>query len=116
MNIGTWIFTLLRGRAVGTDRYGNRYFETRQKGPNGRTRRWVAYKGAAEATQVPPEWHGWIHHTLAEPLPEKHAHPWMIEHEPNRTGTPAAYRPRGHQLQGGQRARATGDYEPWTPG
>jgi NADH:ubiquinone oxidoreductase subunit len=26
-----------------------------------------------------------------------------------------AYHPPGSVLRGGQRARATGDYEPWTP-
>ena len=26
-----------------------------------------------------------------------------------------AYRPPGHEFKGGKRARATGDYEPWTP-
>ena len=32
------------------------------------------------------------------------------------TGTPLAYHPPGSVLRGGQRAPATGDYEPWTPG
>ena len=32
------------------------------------------------------------------------------------TGTDQAYRPPGHTLKGGRRAKATGDYEPWTPG
>ena len=31
------------------------------------------------------------------------------------TGTPYAYHPPGSILRGGHRARATGDYEPWTP-
>ena len=31
------------------------------------------------------------------------------------TGTDLAYRPPGHTLMGGHRAKATGDYEPWTP-
>jgi NADH:ubiquinone oxidoreductase subunit len=31
------------------------------------------------------------------------------------TGTPFAYHPQGSILRGGRRARATGDYEPWTP-
>ena len=42
--------------------------------------------------------------------------PWQKEHQPNPTGTPAAYLPPGHTLKGGRRAAATGDYEPWTPG
>ncbi|MEC8792576.1 MAG: NADH:ubiquinone oxidoreductase subunit NDUFA12, partial [Pseudomonadota bacterium] len=31
------------------------------------------------------------------------------------TGTRYAYRPPGHASQGGQRAKATGDYQAWTP-
>ena len=27
-------------------------------------RRWVVYNGYAEATKVPPSWHGWLHHTV----------------------------------------------------
>jgi len=41
--------------------------------------------------------------------------PWQKPHTPNLTGTTLAYKPTGHQLNGGQRARATGDYEAWTP-
>ena len=35
--------------------------------------------------------------------------------EPNHTGTNAAYLPPGHDLRGGKRDRATGDYEAWQP-
>ena len=41
--------------------------------------------------------------------------PWQKEHLPNRTGTPEAYHPPGSEYEGGQRAKATGDYEPWRP-
>ena len=30
--------------------------------------------------------------------------------------TADSYRPAGHDYQGGKRAKATGDYEAWTPG
>jgi NADH:ubiquinone oxidoreductase subunit len=40
---------------------------------------------------------------------------WQKPHIPNLTGTGLAYRPPGHTLQGGQRARSGGDYEPWQP-
>jgi NADH:ubiquinone oxidoreductase subunit len=35
---------------------------------------------------------------------------------PNLTGTPYAYRPAGSTLASGHRPKATGDYQPWTPG
>ena len=41
---------------------------------------------------------------------------WQKPHQPNRTGTPFAYRPRGSTLNEGVRQPATGDYDAWTPG
>jgi NADH:ubiquinone oxidoreductase subunit len=48
-------------------------------------------------------------------LVERSRQPWEKPHLQNATGTPASYRPPGHDYQGGHRARATGDYEAWTP-
>lgn len=120
--LGTKIHTWLRGEEVGKDRFGNRYY--REKG-GGRVhadslrkeRRWVVYDGDVEASRVPPEWHAWLHHTVAEAPPPggPGKRDWQQEHVPNLTGTDAAYRPPGHTLKGGRRAAGTGDYEPWTP-
>ncbi len=117
MRLGTLLFTLLYGEHVGTDVFGNRYYRTRRLRRYGRERRWVVYKGSAEASKVPPEWHAWLHHTTLEPLTEAAAkkRPWQKEHLPNLTGTAYAYRPKGHDLRGGRRQPATGDYEPWRP-
>jgi NADH:ubiquinone oxidoreductase subunit len=121
-NIGTRLFTWLRGDLVGRDGQGNRYY--RAKG-GGRThkdslrheQRWVIYDGEVEASRVPPEWHAWLHHTTDTVPPEggPARRPWQKDHQPNKTGTVEAYRPPGHTLKGGKRAPATGDYEPWTP-
>lgn len=117
MNIGTWLFTRFRGRQVGTDSAGNIYYEEKQLRSGGlRQRRWVIYAGTPEATEVPPEWHSWLHYTTDAPLTEVSRRPWQKPHQPNATGTPDSYRPPGHDYRGGQRARATGDYEAWTPG
>lgn len=106
-----------KGKLAGTDRFGNKYYESRGKKDSfGRPVRWVLYKGASDPTSVPPEWWGWIHYTTAAPLPENTGRkPWQKEHRPNLTGTPESYRPRGHDYQGGRRAPASGDYEAWTP-
>ncbi len=120
MTIATRLHTLLRGKKVGTDEFGNRYYRDRfgARRVDGRfEKRWVLYRGAAEASQVPPDWHAWLHQIVAEPPPRGGARrrPWQIPHRPNPTGTPGAYRPPGHDYQGGKRAKATGDYEPWSP-
>lgn len=111
------IMTWLRGNPIGTDRFGNRYFEERRPRPGRRPRRWVLFNGEPEPTKVPPEWFGWLHHASDRPLPENSPFhkPWQKEHRPNLSGTLEAYRPPGHSLEQGRRPRATGDYEAWTP-
>jgi NADH:ubiquinone oxidoreductase subunit len=117
MNIGTWLFTRLNGHRVGTDAAGNVYYEERKsRAPGFRARRWVAYASGIDASAVPAEWHMWLHYTVDAPLPETGRKPWQKPHQVNPTGTPDGYRPPGHDYRGGQRARATGDYEAWSPG
>jgi NADH:ubiquinone oxidoreductase subunit len=107
----------LKGRKIGTDRFGNTYFEAKTSQPiYDRPRRWVLYAKGKEPTTVPPEWHAWLHHTVPTPLPETKLYPWQQEHLPNLTGTPHAYRPAGHDYVGGTRRVTGGDYEAWTPG
>ncbi len=108
----------LRGkRRVGSDAQGNVYYEGGTD-PNGITRRWVIYDGPNDASRVPPEWFGWLHHQV-DGLPDEALPPvraWQQPAIPNRTGTIEAYRPSGALERGGHRAAATGDYEAWTPG
>jgi NADH:ubiquinone oxidoreductase subunit len=120
--IGTRLLTWLRGELVGSDRYGNTYYRLKNDKPSGRgggrfsrERRWVIYKGEPEGSKVPSEWHAWLHHTVDEVPGDRPRYSWEKEHQPNMTGTPSAYHPRGSVLLGGHRAPATGDYEPWTP-
>lgn len=115
--IGTSLFSAMNGEHVGTDAQGNKYYRAKKKGADGRERRWVIYDGANDASRVPAEWHGWLHGSF-DALPESHLEPakiWETDYTPNATGTAAAYRPQGALERGGRRARATGDYEAWTP-
>jgi NADH:ubiquinone oxidoreductase subunit len=116
--IGTSVFSAMNGEHVGTDAQGNRYYRSpNKKTTGGRERRWVIYDGANDASRVPAEWHGWLHHSYDE-VPESHLPPpriWEAEYTPNATGTFHAYRPQGALERGGKRARATGDYEAWSP-
>lgn len=111
--------TLTSGaKTVGTDALGNKYYRAKPRKGYNRERRWVIYKGAPEASSVPPEWHGWLHHQTNDVPSENDLsfrRPWQKPHTPNLTGTNQAYRPPGHILQGGQRDKATGDYEAWKP-
>ncbi len=105
-------------KKVGVDQDGNKYYSAKPMKGYKHDRRWVIYKGVPEASKVPPEWHGWLHHQSDEvpsQTEESFRRSWQKPHKPNLTGTNKAYRPPGHVLEGGKRDKATGDYEAWTP-
>ena len=63
-------YQIRRGsKLVGEDEAGNSYYETidRRFDYDGRNRRFVIYNGYADASKVPADWHGWLHHTFDEP-------------------------------------------------
>ena len=117
MTFGTWLFTKMRGELVGSDAQGNRYFQDKRLIEGRRRKRWVMYNGDVEASRVPPDWHGWLHHTYAEPPTRAPLKTQAFEkpHQPNLTGTEGAYRPSGSLQKGGVRPSATGDYQAWKP-
>ena len=79
------LFTALKGKErVGRDELGNRYYRAKPRPGYKRERRWVMYKGAPEASMVPPEWHGWLHHQTDE-VPqdsESFRRPWQNRTSP----------------------------------
>jgi len=117
MHLLSKVMIRLTAQKIGSDEFGNQYFETRKAGRGQRKRRYVIYNGQAEASKVPADWHGWLHYTEQTPPPEAgyDSYAWQQAHLPNLTGTKYAYRPAGHVLKGGKRKKATGDYEAWTP-
>lgn len=117
--MGTRLHTWRKGRLVGSDAQGNRYYQSKDGAAiDGNVRRWVIYNGLAEASRVPPEWHGWLHHTFELPPTEDGYVPrdWEKPHVPNLTGTAHAWRPQGSLHKGARRPGATGDYQAWRPG
>lgn len=117
MTITTRIYTAFKGKKIGEDSYGNAYFTEKKTPKDRKAKRWVIYKGMAEPSKIPPEWHGWMHYTLDAPPTQRsvHHHAWEKQHLPNLTGTSGAYLPQGHLAKGGHRAPATADYEAWKP-
>ncbi len=111
--MGTRFYTWRQGRRVGEDETGNIYYESKDG-----ARRWVIYNGEADASKIPPGWHGWMHHRVAAPPVNESYRPreWQKPHKPNLTGTAAAYRPKGSLASGEGRPPVTGDYDAWTPG
>lgn len=108
--LNTQIFTARKGVKVGEDEQGNAYYRT----ADGK-RRWVIFNGEMEASRVPPDWHGWLHHTWDQPpneVPLTHK-PWEAPHQENLTGTDLAYAPPGSIRRAEPAPRR--DYEAWQP-
>ena len=108
--LNTELWSWRHGVKVGDDPTGNVYYRTKDG-----KRRWVMFNGEAEASRVPPEWHGWLHHTFDEPPTERPLvkKAWEKPHLPNLTGTPAAYAPAGSIRRPAPVERS--DYEAWSP-
>ncbi|MDH5797500.1 MAG: NADH:ubiquinone oxidoreductase subunit NDUFA12 [Paracoccaceae bacterium] len=108
--LNTQIYTWRKGVKVGEDDQGNIFYQTHDG-----VRRWVIFNGEAEASRVSPDWHGWLHHTFAEPptkTPLLHK-AWEKPHQENLTGTALAYAPTGSISRG--RSAERSDYEAWQP-
>ena len=90
--LGTRIQTFLFGKFVGSDQYGNKYYENKQG------KRWVIYNGEIDATKISDEWYSWMHHTSnkIEKLHELEKFEWQKPHQPNLTGSNKAYSPKGN--------------------
>ena len=89
--VGTFVYTLLKGKFVGKDDFGNKYYsDSKDK------KRWVIYKDIVESSKIPPEWHLWIHYlSKNKPSESINKFSWQKEHEENFTGTRKAYKPEG---------------------
>jgi len=101
------------GELKGVDQLGNKYYENLETTP-GKTR-YVIYGDrswwfAANAQNVPPEWHGWLHHTVKETPYEENSGmqipvKFQVSHQlPNsnylsKIGSNANYLPPGHYLK-----------------
>ena len=86
---GTRLKTIFFGKLVGSDEFGNKYYESR----NGK--RWVIYSDIIDASKIPVEWYSWIHFT-SNRIEKKHIlekYEWQKSHQPNLTGTEKAYYP-----------------------
>ncbi|XP_048739512.1 NADH dehydrogenase [ubiquinone] 1 alpha subcomplex subunit 12-like [Ostrea edulis] len=93
-----WITDDLKiGTLKGVDQFGNRYYENNRYffGQN----RWVRYSDKVnfnyDGSQIPPEWHRWMHYITDETPVEKPPtiRKWMMTHEENPTGTNEEYVP-----------------------
>jgi NADH:ubiquinone oxidoreductase subunit len=116
--LGLRFYTWRKGKFVGQDEFGNRYYRAPSAIPDSISEhRWVIYNGYAEGSIVPPGWHGWIHHRVKDPPTTDDYKPreWEKPHVPNLTGTPYAYHPPGSILGGRRPVPPKPDYDAWKP-
>ncbi len=85
---GTFLKTLFFGKYVGSDEYGNKYYQGKKND------RWVVYKNNIEATKITSDWYLWMHHTV-DKVPENKdtKFSWQKSHLENQTGTKNRYKP-----------------------
>ena len=86
---GTRIKTILFGKFIGSDEYGNKYYQSKMG------KRWVIYANEIDASKIPIEWYSWIHFmpNKIENIHKLEKHDWQKPHQPNLTGTDSAYYP-----------------------
>ncbi len=115
---GTRFYTWRKGNFVGQDDLGNKYYSAKSALPDSiPERRWVIYSGYSEASQIPPGWHGWIHHRVDTPPSQQNyvSREWQLPHQENLTGSAAAYHPPGSIATAGKPNKALPDYQAWKP-
>ncbi len=87
---GTRLNTILFGRFVGVDEFGNKYYQNKSG------KRWVIYNGEIDASKIPGDWYSWIHHTSnkIENNQNPPKYDWQKKHLANQTGTENSYHPK----------------------
>lgn len=75
------------GTLVGEDKFGNKYYEDNSYFMP--RNRWVVYPEKVwldyDASQIPSEWHRWIHHVCDNPptIDKPVDHKWILDHKEN---------------------------------
>ena len=85
---GTFLKTLFFGKLVGSDEYGNKYYQSKTD------ERWVIYSTNTEATKITSKWYLWMHHTI-DKIPDNQTskYSWQKNHLENQTGTSNSFKP-----------------------
>ena len=111
--VGTKLHTLLRGRKVGEDYFGNSYYESKDK-----KNRWCIYSNESEASKISPEWNSWLRFiSNTSPKFNEKTYKWQKLFNGNLTGLDTAYKPgiarvtdKKEELDNYQ-----SDYKAWNP-
>eukprot|EP00294_Goniomonas_avonlea_P014861 CAMPEP_0114559968 /NCGR_PEP_ID=MMETSP0114-20121206/11203_1 /TAXON_ID=31324 /ORGANISM="Goniomonas sp, Strain m" /LENGTH=150 /DNA_ID=CAMNT_0001745471 /DNA_START=18 /DNA_END=470 /DNA_ORIENTATION=+ len=112
------------GVCVGTDKFGNKYFEDKSEQCD--RARWVDYADTQQfdPTMVPPEWHGWLHR-ITDKTPDQLGKPekYEADHQFHPLVGGPTYHPPGHfashnpkkQEEGARIGSKNPQYQAWQP-
>ena len=116
-NISLYLYTIFKGKLVGKDQDGNKYYTSDISHGIKKEKRWVIYKNDNDPTSVEPIWHAWLHHVVKDVpnLKTKKNFYWQKKISPNYTGTKKAYLPPGHILSKERKIKKIKNYESWMP-
>jgi NADH dehydrogenase len=113
-NLGTTLYTIFFGKAVGQDEFGNRYFVSKRNA----LRKWVLYKNEKDPTIIPVNWQQWLTGDNNEKPPYENRpnvkYTWEKSRMQNNTGTSEAYHP-AKVLKKEQVSNKQKKYKSWQP-
>ncbi len=119
MNLWLKFYLKWNGELVGSDQFGNQYYQEKKLSHKKIKRRFVLFHGKEEASKIPPLWHSWMHYT-SDDVPnnlsneQKNRPSFMKDHLPNLTATPLAHHPKAYHFDDhGHLIRP--DYTAWNP-
>ena len=114
------LYTLLNGKLVGRDEFGNKYYH---KAPINKEKdeRWVLYRGIDDPSKIPARWYRWIHF-MSDTIPTDENYKnysWQIDHQANFTGTEYSYKQKNlDQIttdKTNKQKLYRKDYDAWSP-
>ena len=91
--LGTRLNTILFGKFVDKDTFGNKYYQSKSG------KRWVIYNGEVDASKIPGEWYSWMHRTgnKIENTHDIKKYSWQKNHLSNQTGSKNSYHPKNNK-------------------
>ena len=90
-SIGTILYSLLKGKKVGSDKQGNTFYVHRKN----KKKRWVLYKKHIDPTSLEVKWQVWLTAmNIDEEITNNHNnYKWQKSKKANPTGTSESYHP-----------------------
>ena len=111
--VGTKLYTLIKGKKIGEDYFGNSYYESKDKNS-----RWCIYSDQSEASNVSPEWNSWLRFISDKsPTGDELTYDWQKPFNGNITGLDIAYKPDAFKSRDTNKDldNYQFDYKAWKP-